>query len=99
MINKSVLILAAAFLLPAVAAVGQQNGSNGSSRSNTKVTEGTHHRTNYVMRTGSVSDTGGGLMGDYGNSQPGTVVHTSRHHRKHKNTNRRGVNSNSNTSG
>ena len=80
MINQSIWVLAAVLTLPAAAAMGQQNNrSNGDVSSHASQSR---HEENHAMQTGSPNDNGGGLMGDYGKTQPGKKVHMKHQHNR-----------------
>jgi Ni/Co efflux regulator RcnB len=76
--KKTIWVLAAALAMPAVAALGQQNGmSNGDRSSQAKPAD---HDGNHAMQTGSPNDNGAGLTGDYGKTHPGKKVDKKHHH-------------------
>lgn len=85
--KTTVWVLAAALTMPGVAMLGQQNSAsngNGSGQTNQS-----HQETSHAMKTGSPNDNGRGLVGEYGQEQPGTKVqkvHKKHHHKSKKYT-------------
>lgn len=81
--NKSIWIFVVTLAMPAVAVLGQQNGSPnnvGSGRASQS-----SHEENHAMQTGSPNDNGAGLSGDYGNTPPDMKVKQKhRHSRRSK---------------
>lgn len=82
LMKKSIWVLAAAMTLPAVAAMGQQNGTSNGDNSN-GVSQ-PRQENNHAMQTGSPNDNGAGLTGNYGKTEAGKKGHKKHHHHKSK---------------